>query len=218
MLLTELHCHPERGGIADRGGSASRSSAQRDSDPLHSSREDSALLKRILAGDSQAMTSLFDKYSKLVYAISLRILRDPAGAEDVLQEVFIRIWRFPEQIKRDRSLAPYLAVISRNRSIDILRQRRPSESIENLTIASPHDFALHAEQALMCEKARKLIDECPTEQRKVLEMAYFKGMPLSEIAEKTMTPLGTIKTRMRIALAHLRGGLPSTRPPTPGRL
>jgi RNA polymerase sigma-70 factor (ECF subfamily) len=134
-------------------------------------------------------------------------LRDPAEAEDVLQEVFLRIWRNPEQLKIGKDLFPWMAVVSRNSSIDIIRKRRPAESIECLTLASPHDTALQAEQNLMCEKARALIDALPQEQRTVLEMVYFSGMTHSEIAQRTGSPLGTIKTRIRDALKNLRKDL-----------
>ena len=134
-------------------------------------------------------------------------MRNPAEAEDVLQEVFLRVWRSPEQLKIGKNLLPWMAVVSRNSSIDIIRKRRPSESIEDVTLASPSDTALQAEQSLMCEKARALIDRLPLEQRTVLEMAYFSGMSHSEIADRTGSPLGTIKTRMRDALKNLRKNL-----------
>lgn len=166
--------------------------------------EDLAVLRRI---QSQAMAWLYEKYAEFIYSVSLRILRDPAEAEDVLQEVFLRIWRSPDQLKIGKSLLPWIAVVSRNSSIDIIRRRRPSESIEGVTLASPHDSALEAEQNLMCKKARALIDELPPDQRTVLEMAYFSEMTHSEIADRTGAPLGTIKTRIRDALKNLRQDL-----------
>jgi RNA polymerase sigma-70 factor (ECF subfamily) len=171
--------------------------------------EDAALLQRIQNGDRQAVALLFDRYSRFVYCISLRVLHDPAAAEDVLQEVFLQIWRSPGQLIIDKSLPPWLAVVSRNRSIDLLRKKRPYESIESVVLASQYDTALQAERRLMCEKARDLIDELPAEQRIALEMAYFKGMTQSEISDSTGSPLGTIKTRIRNALKHLRKCLQS---------
>jgi RNA polymerase sigma-70 factor, ECF subfamily len=166
--------------------------------------DDLAILRQI---QNQAIAWLYDKYADFIFSTSLRILRDPAEAEDVLQQVFFHIWRSPDQLKIGRSLLPWIAVVSRNSSIDIIRRRRPSESIEGVSLASPHDTALQVEQNLLCEKARALIDELPLEQRTLLEMAYFSGMSHSEICDKTGFPLGTIKTRIRSALKNLRKDL-----------
>jgi len=175
-----------------------------DAHTFESSLEDLAVLGRI---QSQAMAWLYKKYADFIYSISLRILRDPEEAEDVLQEVFLRIWRNPEQLKIGKNLFPWIAVVSRNCSIDIMRRRRPSDSIEDVTLASSHDTALQAERNLMCAKARALINELPLEQRTVLEMAYWSEMTHSEIADRTGSPLGTIKTRIRCALKTLRTDL-----------
>jgi RNA polymerase sigma-70 factor (ECF subfamily) len=175
-----------------------------ETDGLQPHLEHLAVLRRI---QCQAMARLYEKYSEFIYSLSLRILRDPAEAEDVLQEVFLRIWRSPDQLKIGNSLLPWIAVVSRNSSIDTIRRRRPSESIEGIALASPYDTGREAEQNLMCNKARALIDELPLEQRTVLEMAYFGGMTHSEIADRTGSPLGTIKTRIRDALKNLRKDL-----------
>jgi RNA polymerase sigma-70 factor (ECF subfamily) len=175
-----------------------------ETDTFESPLEDLAVLRRI---QSQAMEWLYDKYADFIYSTSLRILRNSAEAEDVLQEVFFHIWRRPDQLKIGKNLLPWMAVVSRNSSIDLIRRRRPSESIEGVTLASPHDTALQAEQNLLCEKAHALIDELPLEQRTVLEMVYFSGMSHAEISDRTGFPLGTIKTRIRSALKNLRKDL-----------
>lgn len=173
--------------------------------PPPSNQDDAALLLLVQKGDEAAMASLFDRYSKVVYSVALRVLRDPASAEDVLQEIFMQIWRNPDGFIATRgSLGGWLAVVSRNRSIDALRRKRPTEQVDDMALASPYNLADEAERNNMMEKARSVIHLLPTEQRKTLEMAFFDGLTHSEIAEMTGDPLGTVKTRIRSALTTLR--------------
>jgi RNA polymerase sigma-70 factor (ECF subfamily) len=95
-------------------------------------------------------------------------------------------------------------VVARNRSIDALRRKRPSESIDVIALASPYNLADEAERNSLMERARTIIHQLPSEQRKTLEMAFFDGLTHSEIAEMTGDPLGTVKTRIRSALITLR--------------
>jgi RNA polymerase sigma-70 factor, ECF subfamily len=170
-----------------------------------SSADDGILLNRIQRGDEAAIATLFDRYSKLVYSVALRVLRDPAAAEDVLQDIFMQVWRKPESFIATRgSLGAWLTVVARNRSIDSLRRRKPSESVEEISLASSYNVAEEAERNSMMERARGVITGLPPEQRKVLEMAFFDGLTHSEIAELTGDPLGTVKTRIRSALLVLR--------------
>ena len=173
--------------------------------PPPSAEDDATLLALVQRGDEQAMAALFDRYSKVVYSVALRVLRDPASAEDVLQEIFMQIWRSPESFVATRgSLGGWLAVVSRNRSIDALRRRKPTDSVDDIALASPYNLADEAERNSMMEKARGVIVQLPMEQRKTLEMAFFDGLTHSEIAEMTGDPLGTVKTRIRSALLSLR--------------
>ncbi|MFZ0311885.1 MAG: sigma-70 family RNA polymerase sigma factor [Candidatus Korobacteraceae bacterium] len=163
------------------------------------------LVARIRAGDQQAMSELYDRYGKVVYAVSLRVLQDAAGAEDVLQDVFLQLWRNPDAFDASRgNLAAWLAVIARHRSIDRLRKRRPEIDIEDCVIAGGPDLRDETERALVIEKVRVVLAEMNPEQRKVLELAFFQGLTHTEIAEKTGEPLGTIKTRIRSGLQLLR--------------
>jgi len=156
------------------------------------------------------MAALFDRYSKVVYSVALRVLRDPAAAEDVLQEIFMQIWRNPDGFVATRgSLGGWLAVVSRNRSIDALRRKRPMESVDDMALASNYNLANEAERNSLMEKARGVINLLPVEQRKTLEMAFFDGLTHSEIAEMTGDPLGTVKTRIRSALTSLRKAFPA---------
>ena len=173
--------------------------------PQPSTEDDASLLALVRSGDEQAMASLFDRYSKVVYSVALRVLRDPASAEDVLQEIFMQVWRNPESFSAARgSLGGWLAVVSRNRSIDALRRKRPTDSVEDVILASSYNLADEAERNSLMERARGVIVKLPAEQRKTLEMAFFDGLTHSEIAEMTGDPLGTVKTRIRSALLTLR--------------
>ena len=169
--------------------------------------EDAALLARVQRGDEQAMAMLFDRYSKIVYSVALRVLRDAASAEDILQEIFMQIWRNPAGFVATRgSLGGWLAVVTRNRSIDSLRRKKPTEQVEEMQLPAAGNLADESERNLMMEKARVVIAQLPAEQRKTLEMAFFDGLTHSEIAEMTGDPLGTVKTRIRSALLTLRKG------------
>jgi RNA polymerase sigma-70 factor (ECF subfamily) len=170
-----------------------------------SGQDDAALLVLVQRGDEHAMASLFDRYSKVVYSVALRVLRDPASAEDVLQEVFMQIWRNPDGFVATRgSLGGWLAVVARNRSIDALRRKRPTEQVDDMALASNYNLADEAERNSLMVKARSVIQLLPIEQRKTLEMAFFDGLTHTEIAEMTGDPLGTVKTRIRSALTSLR--------------
>ena len=170
-----------------------------------SGQDDAELLALVQRGDEYAMASLFDRYSKVVYSVALRVLRDPASAEDILQEVFMQIWRNPDGFVAARgSLGGWLAVVSRNRSIDALRRKRPTDNVDDMALASNYNLADEAERNNLIEKARLVIHRLPVEQRKTLEMAFFDGLTHSEIAEMTGDPLGTVKTRIRSALTSLR--------------
>lgn len=166
---------------------------------------DTTLLDRVRRGDEAAMAVLYDRYSKVVYSVSLRVLREPASAEDVLQEIFMQVWRNPGTFLETKgSLGGWLAVVARNRSIDTLRRKKPTDQVEEVALASPFNLAVESERNFMMERARAAIVHLPQEQRKTLEMAFFDGLTHTEIAEMTGDPLGTVKTRIRSALLTLR--------------
>jgi RNA polymerase sigma-70 factor (ECF subfamily) len=170
--------------------------------------EDLNLLARVQRGDEAAMAALYDRYSRVVYSVALRVLRDASAAEDVLQEIFMQVWRTPDSFVSARgSLAGWLAVVTRNRSIDTLRRRKPTEQVEDVALASPTNLAEEGERNIMMQRARVVIAQLPLEQRKTLEMAFFDGLTHTEIAEMTGDPLGTVKTRIRSALLTLRKGM-----------
>ena len=163
------------------------------------------LVSAIRSGDEQAMAQLYERYSPIVYSVALRVLGNTAAAEDILQEVFMQLWRSPEAFDASRgSLPGWLAVITRNRAIDSLRKRRPEADITEIVVSIEPDLASEAEWSRVLEKIRSTLTGMPSPQRSALEMAFFEGLTHSEIAAKTGEPLGTIKTRIRSGLLTLR--------------
>ena len=137
------------------------------------------------------MAQLYARYSSVVYAVALRVLGDTAAAEDVVQEIFMQLWRNPGAFDSGRgNLAPWLAVITRNRAVDSLRKRRPQTEISETTVSVEPDLAGEADRGRAMEKVRAVLKDMPEAQRSSLEMAYFEGYSHSEIAEKTGEPLG----------------------------
>jgi RNA polymerase sigma-70 factor, ECF subfamily len=172
---------------------------------LNAGVSDLSLLWAIRSGDESAMASLYDRYSSIVYAVALRVLGDTGAAEDVLQEVFMQLWRNPQAFDSSRgNLGAWLGVISRNRAIDSLRKRRPETDIADVVVSVEPDIATEAERALSMKRVRVVLGGMPGAQRTALEMAYFEGLTHSEIAARTGEPLGTIKTRIRAGLQALR--------------
>ena len=166
---------------------------------------DLALVTAIRSGDQGAMASLYDRYSSIVYSVALRVLQDTGAAEDVLQDIFMRLWRNPGAFDASRgNMAAWLAVIARHRAIDALRRRRPENDIENVIVSVEPDLASEADRSRAMVKVREALQAMPGTQRSALEMAYFEGLTHVEIAEKTGEPLGTIKTRIRSGLLSLR--------------
>ncbi len=123
---------------------------------------DARLILSVRSGDQQAMGALFDRYSSLVYSVALRVLGDTGAAEDILQEVFMQLWRKPGVFDSARgSLAAWLAVIARNRAIDAIRKRKPETDIEDVIVSVEPDFAGEAERNRAAEHIRRKLSEMP---------------------------------------------------------
>jgi RNA polymerase sigma-70 factor (ECF subfamily) len=166
---------------------------------------DATLIARVRTGDEASMAALYDRYAGIVYATALRVLGETGAAEDVLQEIFMQLWRNPAAFDSSRGNLPaWLGVIARHRAIDLLRKRRPETDVEDVVITATHDLRSEAERNAIVAKVRSAMTEMPIEQRQCMEMAYFEGLTHSEIAKKTGEPLGTVKTRIRSALMQLR--------------
>ena len=166
---------------------------------------DSVLMSRIRAGDEDALAALHDRYAQIVYSVALRVLGDTSQAEDILQEIFLQLWRNPQSFDSNRgSLAAWLSVIARHRAIDAVRKRRPESDLEEVVIAIDSNLEQAADRNIAVAKLRAAVEHLPAEQRRLLDMAFFQGLTHSEIAAKTGEPLGTVKTRIRAGLLALR--------------
>jgi RNA polymerase sigma-70 factor (ECF subfamily) len=167
--------------------------------------DDAALLDAVAKGSQDAMAAVFDRYSRIVYCIALRVLREPGLAEDVMQEVLLQVWKRPQSFVAQRgNLAAWLSVVTRNRAIDVLRKRSPLDPLDDIPLPDPRDMTLASEQGWLIDRVRTALDALPAEQQGPLELAYFEGLSHTEIAEKTGSPLGTVKTRIRAGLTTIR--------------
>jgi RNA polymerase sigma-70 factor, ECF subfamily len=167
--------------------------------------DDAALLEAVAEGNREAMAAVFDRYSRIVYCIALRVLREPSLAEDVMQEVLLQVWKRPQSFVAQRgNLAAWLSVVARNRAIDVLRKRSPFDPLGEMPLPDPRDMTLASEQGWLLDRVRTAIDSLPAEQQGPLELAYFQGLSHTEIAERTGSPLGTVKTRIRAGLTTIR--------------
>lgn len=177
---------------------------------LTASTSDTDLLGFIQRGNGEAMGRLFDRHSKYVYSIALSILTDTERAEDVLQEIFMQIWRLPSDFIHVGSyLCGCLALITRNRAIDVLRDRRPNECEEDLPTFS--DASGRSASAAMSAHAQSARLELSRRDRAVLEMTFFGGCTHTEIAATTSQPAGVVKTMVRNSLLALRKSCESSK-------
>jgi RNA polymerase sigma-70 factor, ECF subfamily len=165
----------------------------------------------MMAGDEAALSTLYDRYSAMLFGMLMRILRDQQAAEEVLQDLFLQLWRNAAQFDAGRgSLPAWLMVIGRNRAISRLRGRRDREVLEEKegdyanTFASSQNIEDETVRAELARNISAALAQLPDEQRQAVELAYFEGMTQSEIANRTGTPLGTVKTRVRTAMQTLR--------------
>jgi RNA polymerase sigma-70 factor, ECF subfamily len=169
-----------------------------------------------VAGDREALAMLYDRYSSLAYGVAMRVLGDPARAEDAVQDAFVNVWNRASTFDAARgSLRAWLLTTVRNRCIDYIRgrgsrERREDELNPNVDYAqAPSDPWREVALSLERSAVRDAMSSLPAEQRQVVEMAYFGGYSHAEIADMTRVPLGTVKGRMRLALekmsSYLRG-------------
>jgi RNA polymerase sigma-70 factor, ECF subfamily len=172
---------------------------------------DSGLVERMMAGDEGALSALYDRYSAMLYAMLLRILKDRGAAEEVLQDLFLQLWLGAARYDASRgSLGGWLLVIGRNRALSRLRGKQRHEILPD-----PEEFSFDALPSLenleddaartqLMNRLRRALAALPPEQREAVELAYFEGMTQTEIAERMGSPLGTVKSRVRAAMQTLK--------------
>ncbi len=176
--------------------------------------DDGALLRLIAQARQDALGELYDRYARLVFSLAYHALGDPAGAEEVTQDVFLRVWEKAYTYKAEQAkVSTWLSSITRYRSIDMLRRQnvRPeSNSIAwedtpgDYLAASDLDPETQTEQIMEKGRVRRALTSLPEDQRTALALAYFQGLSHSEIAAVQKQPLGTVKTRIRLAMQKLR--------------
>lgn len=170
---------------------------------------DVELLHAVARGDEDALARLYDRYRIILFSLLVRILKSREEAEDILQEVFLQVWRRACDFDESRGKPfTWLVTLARSRAIDRIRQlgarQRLAEASAQDTPEAVSDAVadtLHSEQREIIARALAAL---PEEQRRTLNLAYFDGLTQSEIAEQLATPLGTVKTRMRSGMIKLR--------------
>jgi len=180
---------------------------------VRTAEDDTNLVERMQGRDPRALAELYDRYGRVVYALILRVVRDPGIAEDLVQETFLRVWNRVHGFDAQKgSIGPWLLAVARNRAIDYLRSAggRERNSVEYEETDHPALYTDMEKDILASDKARVVksaMDKLSPNQRQVIELAYFEGLSQTEMAERMGQPLGTVKTWVRSALKSLRDEL-----------
>jgi RNA polymerase sigma factor (sigma-70 family) len=168
---------------------------------------DEQMLEAVGRGDDDALGVLYDRFGRLAYRLAFRILRDPALAEDAVQEAFLAVWRSADSYKRERAKpSTWILTVVHRRAVDIVR-REQSRRGEPLEVAPEPASGPADEDAVLRDRraaVQAALTELPGEQRQALELAYYGGLTQSELAERLGVPLGTVKSRMFAGLGRLR--------------
>jgi RNA polymerase sigma-70 factor (ECF subfamily) len=177
---------------------------------------DRQLFQDLKAGQASALNALYQRYAPIVYGLALQILKDSQEAEDVMQEIFISLWKSDTYDPTRGSLGSYLTTLTRSRSIDKLRSRgRKLKFLERWGQIMPLDTGPSSlmEQVSFrerSERVREALSQIPENQRQALELVYFGGYSQVEIAQQYKVPLGTVKSWLRLGLVKLRQQLQSS--------
>ena len=182
--------------------------------------DDVAAVKRAARGEEAALAELYDRHSRFVFSLALRIVRDAGEAEDLTQDVFVQLWRQATRFDVERgNVLAWLCTMTRTRAIDVLRRRRVranmnapvDEHTAEPVDASPRQDVV-AEWSQQAVAIRSAVDSLPLLQRLAVELAFYEGLTHTEIASHLEVPLGTVKTRVRQGLLKIRehlAGVPS---------
>ena len=179
---------------------------------------DAVLVHRLLQRDVRAFEELYDRHSRAVFGLVLRILQQAGTAEEVVQDVFLQLWRNAGRYDEDRGpFVPWLFTLARNRALDTLRlkserQRRREDQTEEMppVACAPPEFERQLDDKRAAEKVRALMASLSPQQKRAIELAYFEGLSHTEIAAALREPLGTVKSWIRNGLLRLKEGLQAT--------
>jgi RNA polymerase sigma-70 factor (ECF subfamily) len=178
---------------------------------------DAALVQQILWRDMRAFEQLYDRHCRLVYGLVFRIVQQAGSAEEIVQDVFLQLWRNAAQYDAARGpFLPWLLTMARNRAFDNLRlkserQRRREDQTEEMpVICTVPQFEKQLDEKRRAGRVRELMTSLQPQQKRAIELAYFEGLSHTEIAEKLKEPLGTVKSWIRNGLLRIREGLQAT--------
>jgi RNA polymerase sigma-70 factor (ECF subfamily) len=175
--------------------------------------DDLALVRRMAAGEADALAELYDRYAPVLLAVGRRILGEAGEADEILQEAFLQAWKQAERYDSGRSsVSTWLVLLARSRALDRFRSRDARDRARIAAEREPQpntssgadDNVLHAERR---RRVRDALAELPEEQRQVVELAFYEGLSQTEIATRTGAPLGTVKTRALLGMKKLRHAL-----------
>ena len=177
---------------------------------------DERLIAQVGEGDQSALTTLYSRYSKRIYGMALQKLRDPSSAEDVTHDVFVNVWQKAASFKPGRGkLSSWLLTVAHNQIVDTLRRSRKSMDIQEAATHDPTYSPISREQDLQTlfataeqgRAVRRALSTLTEDQRQVIVLSYYSGYSQTQIAERLRIPLGTVKSRIRLAMARLKTGL-----------
>src|SRR5215468_846529 len=170
--------------------------------------EDEVLVAAMVAGDRAALATLYERHASLLLGLALRIVRERREAEDLLHDVFLEAWRTAKDFDPNRGrVRTWLAIRMRSRALDLQKSARVSRNTGDggLELLVDEGDAASPDHG----RVRRALAELTTDQRRVLELAYFEGLSCTEIAERVAIPVGTVKSRIAAGLDRLRSGLTS---------